>query len=427
MESKRLEHKKDTSVKARLSLIDPSQPLLPGSWKTNSGVFFLLILATLLLYSGDLNLGFFSVDDPGYVTDNPWIKEVSMKNLQFILTTPYFLNYSPLHIFSYMADYAISGPNPLVFHLSSNIWGGVVAGFVFLVALALTRLHFIAIAAALLFVVHPVHVEAIVWISSRKDLIAAAFALPSLLAYLKYRKGEKNNIRWYIVSVVLFVFALAGKLSVATFPAVFLAMDYFVEKRPLAKSLIDKIPFLLAGIGFALIVASAQPLSGNKPDPYVYMSSLGQSLWLLTGFGSYVIYRVPPVASQSGVDLIAILILLAAFVLPFFLRRMMPLAAVLLYWILFAFLPAQLLSFIHPVTDRYLFFPSVAAVILIAWGVNNVCERVMRKGIVLSSIILFTIAFIWGMGTLNYLSEWRDPLSVWSGSLKKSRKISFDK
>lgn len=420
-ESKKQGHKKETSVKIQLSLFDPSQPLLPGSRKTNTGIFFLLILATLLLYAGDLNLGFFSVDDSGYVTDNPWIKEVSMKNLQFILTTPYFTNYSPLHILSYSVDYSIAGQNAFVFHLSSNIWAGLVAGFVFLVALALTRRQFVAIAAAVLFVVHPAHVEAIVWISSRKDLIAAAFALPSLLAYIKYRKGGKFYLWWYILSLLLFIFALAGKLSVATFPAVLLALDYFVEKRPIVKSLIDKLPFLLAGIGFAIIVASAQPLSGNSPDPYVYMTALGQSIWLLTGFGSYVIYRVPPVASQTGLDLVAALILIAAFALPFLLRRLMPIAVVLFYWILFAFLPAQILSFIHPVTDRYLFFPSVAAVILIAWGVNTVCERVMRKGIVLSSIILFTIAFFWGMGTLNYLSDWRDPLSVWSGSLKKSK------
>ena len=87
VESGKQRLKKETSVVAVMSLYDPSQPLLPGSRKTNIGVFFLLILATLLLYAGDLNLGFFTIDDQGYVTDNPWIKEVSMKNIQFILTT----------------------------------------------------------------------------------------------------------------------------------------------------------------------------------------------------------------------------------------------------------------------------------------------------------------------------------------------------
>src|SRR5207302_308176 len=161
-----------------------------------------------------------------------------------ILSNPYFANYSPVHLFSYMLDYAVAGENAYAFHLSSNIWAGFVAGFVFLTSLALTQNRILSVAAAILFIVHPVHVEAVAWISSRKDLVATAFALPSFLAYLKWRSNK--NRKWYIISVLLFLVAVAGKLSVATFPAVFLAYDLFIEKRSLARSLADKIPFLLA-------------------------------------------------------------------------------------------------------------------------------------------------------------------------------------
>jgi len=71
--------------------------------------------------------------------------------------------------------------NAHVFHLSSNLWAGVVAGFVYLVALAITQERRTAIVTALLFVVHPAHLEAVAWISSRKDLVAAAFVLPCFL------------------------------------------------------------------------------------------------------------------------------------------------------------------------------------------------------------------------------------------------------
>src|ERR1043165_8691710 len=182
-ENKIAEHKKRTNI---------SQPLLPGSWKKNVGIFFLLVIATVVLYSGDLHLGFFWVDDQHYVVNNPWIRSFRAENIRHILTTPYFVNFSPLHLFSYMVDYSLNGLDGYVFHLSSNLWAGLVAGFVFLVALALTGKRLIAVPAAVLFIVHPVHVEAIVWIWSRKDLVAAAFALPSLLAYLYYRRGGKG-------------------------------------------------------------------------------------------------------------------------------------------------------------------------------------------------------------------------------------------
>ena len=407
------------SIKATPQSKGYSSPILPGNWKMNTGIFLLLVIITLILYSGDLHLGFFSIDDTGYVTDDPWIKKISVQNIGHILTTPYFSNYSPVHLFSYMLDYAIAGSNAFVFHLSSNIWAGLVSGFVFLVALAFTRRHIIAIAAATLFIVHPAHVEAVAWISSRKDLVATAFALPSLLAYLKYRSTESK--KWYIISLLLYLFAVAGKVSVAIFPAVFFFMDIFIEKRSFIKSLIDKIPFIFLTAIIALVVYSAQPLSGNPPDPYVFSAAFSQSLWLLSGFGKYVIYRLRPETAGMGIEILSTLFLIALFIAPILLRRRFPIIVVLIYWILLGWLPAQLLSFVHPVSDRYLFFPSVALVILIAWAIISAGEKLLkRKGMYVSIVLLLIVAILWALATLNYLSEWRDSRSVWYSAMDKS-------
>jgi hypothetical protein len=396
------------------------QPLLPGSWKLNAITFLLLVAATAILYASDLSLGFFRVDDQQYVVDNPWIKGINAENINHILTTPYFVNYSPLHLFSYMLDYAINGLDPYTFHLSSNIWAGLVAGFVFLTALALTGRYISALSAAVLFVFHPAHVEAIVWISSRKDLVATAFALPSLLAYLKYRRGGSSAVKWYILSLILFLFALAGKLSVATFPIVFMALDLFVEKRSFIRSLIDKLPYLVIGGIMAVIVARAQPATGSYPDPYILLSALVQNFWLITGFGKYVIYRTAPEPQGMGIEIASTLALVLILVAPLLLRRRFPLSVVLIYWILFAFIPTQVLSFAYPITDRYLFLPSVAAVILIANAVIIAGERFFKKSFVPAASLLLIIAVIWGLNTINYLREWTDPRSVWYGASKKS-------
>ncbi|HEV8284536.1 MAG TPA: hypothetical protein VGQ09_09505 [Chitinophagaceae bacterium] len=418
--SQKKEPAKINKTASKRSSRGASQTILPGRWYVNAGIFLILLVATLILYSADLHLDFFRIDDQQYVVNNPWIKSFSSENIQHILTTPYFVNYSPLHLFSYMLDYAIGGSNPYVFHLSSNIWAGIVAGFVFLTALALTKRYIIAISASVLFVLHPAHVEAIAWISSRKDLVATAFALPSLIAYLYYRRGGRAATLWYIFSLLLFLLALAGKLSVATFPVVFLALDLFVEKRPLLRSLIDKIPYLIIAGILAIIVASAQPPTGSRPDPYVLLSALIQNFWLTTGFGEYVIYRVAPEHQGIGLEIVATLILILIFVAPFFLRKRFPLAAVLLYWILFAFIPTQVLSFAYPVTDRYLFFPSVAAVILISSMIITGVEKFLKKSFIPASGLLLIIAAVWARNTINYLQEWADPRSVWYAATNKS-------
>ena len=396
----------------------PRASVVSGWWPVNSGIVLLSIIATAVLYAGDLHLGFFRIDDLQYVVSNPWIQGITWKNLAQILSTPYYLNYSPLHLLSYTLDYAVAGLNAHAFHLSSNLWAGVVAGFVYLVALALTQRRITAVVAALLFILHPAHVEAVAWISSRKDLVAAAFLLPSFLAYLKYRQVGTRT--WYLASLLLFLFALLGKLSVAAFPAVLLVVDLVIEKRPLRRSILDKVPFIVLAGMVAVAVHYAQPSTGLQPDPAVHAKAFLQSLWLLTGLGNYVIYRVPPESGNGVSQLVGIAILAGLFVLPWFLRKRYPIAVVSIYWILFTYLPTQVLPFSYPVTDRYLFLPSVGAVILIAWLLINATDYLPKWRGAAATTLVMVVSFIWLTRSIGYLSEWQDPRSVWFAATRKS-------
>jgi hypothetical protein len=223
------------------------------------------------------------------------------------------------------------------------------------------------------------------------------------------------------VSLLLFLLGVAGKLSVITFPAVFFAYDLLVEKRTVLRSLVDKLPFVISAGCIALVVASAQAAPSHQPDSYTLYSVLQENVWLLTGFGSYVIYHVPPDPS-AGAELQtgAALILLAVFAAPLLLRRRFPVAVVLAYWVLFAFIPMLMLPFAHPVADRYLFFPSAPAIILAAWGTIAASERLGRRWIAGAAVLLSVVAFLWGRTTLAYLAEWRDPRSVWYAAAQRS-------
>jgi hypothetical protein len=392
--------------------------LLRGSWRVNAGILLLCVVATAALYAGDLHLGFFRIDDPPYVVTNVWIQGVTWEHIKHILSNPYYLNYSPLHLLSYMFDHAIAGLNAYAFHLSNNLWAGIVAGFVYLVALALTQQRITAIAAALLFIVHPAHVETVAWISSRKDLVAAAFLLPCVLAYLKYR--QSGALTWYGASLLLFLLSLLGKLSVVAFPAVLLALDLFVEKRPLARSLIDKIPFLILGILIAIAVQHAQPSTGVEADVGMHAKAFAQALWLLLGLGNYVLYRVPPASGSSWFQLAGATVLIGLFLFPLLLGKRYPLATVLIYWALFTYLPTQVLPFAYPVSDRYLFLPSIGACILIAWVIFKATEHLPKWNVPVGTALVAVVSLIWFTKTARYLAEWRDPRSIWFAATRKS-------
>ena len=191
----------------------------------------MLVIFTCVLYFGDLDLGFFHLDDERYVVKNPWIRSLSLTNLSHILSEPYFFNYSPMHILSYALDHVFDGLNPVVFHLSSNLWAGLGTAGVYLLALMLTGQQMVAFSAALLFAAHPAHVEAIVWISSRKDLVAVGFGIPMMLTWLLYLQRSRHYKSWYLVTMALFTIAIAGKLSITVIPAMVFTYEYFMLGR----------------------------------------------------------------------------------------------------------------------------------------------------------------------------------------------------
>jgi hypothetical protein len=408
---------RDKSAKAN-SDVRLHSCVLPGPWHLNTAVVLLFILATAVLYTGDLGLGFFRIDDPQYVVDNASVQGATWAHIRQILSSPYYLNYSPLHLFSYMLDHSIAGLNAWAFHLSSNVWAGVVAGLVYLVALALTQHRPTAIAAAALFVVHPVHVEAIAWISSRKDLVAAAFVLPAFLAYLEYR--QRCALPWYLVSLLLFLLALLAKLSVIALPAVLVSFDLFIEKRPFKRSIVDKIPFVFLGLLVAVAVRHAQPETGAQPDFSMHAASFLQGFWLLTGLGNYALYRVPPVKGTVLAQFAGALFLVALFTLPLLLRKRYPLVTVLAYWVLLTYLPTQVLPFSYPVADRYLFLPSIGAVILIAWFVFQATDHLPKWNLATATGLLAVVSLLWLGKTIEYLSEWQDPRSIWFAATRKT-------
>lgn len=135
--------------------------------------------------------------------------------------------YRPLVSVSFMADYVITGlletppgegesPTalvPLVFHLSNMIWHILAALLLFSLLCRLKAPHFAAMGAALLFVVHPLHTEAVAYISGRADMMSAAFILAGL-CLVAARPGWPAAIG----AAVFFALGLLSKESSLIFP-----------------------------------------------------------------------------------------------------------------------------------------------------------------------------------------------------------------
>ncbi|HSU55886.1 MAG TPA: tetratricopeptide repeat protein, partial [Candidatus Dormibacteraeota bacterium] len=242
---------------------------------------------------------------------------------------------------------------------------------------------------------------------------------------------------FYGPSIICFLIASAGKQSVLLLPAVMLLWDLIVERRFFDKGrrwqlLADKIPFGLITLFFGWMTWHAQPSTNQSASYFVLADTLLTDLWLLTGGGKYVVYRNAPNAAAVGSmgRILIILGALLAWVAPLvFIRFKRPLRMALGYWVLVQMVPPMLLSFVVPITDRYLFLPSVGICLLIAdclWGggeAGDSLPRLLQRNwrFAVSLGIFVAIVGVWGFKTSSYIDEWRDPRSVWYGAHLKTQ------
>jgi hypothetical protein len=158
-------------------------------------------------------------DDPPLVVNNPAIRSLSPTNIKAILTPVAGNTYQPIRVLSYALDYAVFGLKPAVFH-ASNVLLHCLAGallvpliFAMLSELRKGRPHenrIVALLGALIFVVHPVNVESVAWVASRKYGLLAVFSFASFWCYLRSSQTTLPEWRFLGVSVVL---ALLATLS----------------------------------------------------------------------------------------------------------------------------------------------------------------------------------------------------------------------
>jgi hypothetical protein len=433
---------------------EPSRP--PGPrWGTHAAIILGLLIANLALYHGVVDLGFLSVDDPDYVQNNSYIENFKLANLKYIFTTPYAANYAPANLLSYSVDVAIAhGKHAAVVHLSNVLWHGWTVCMVYLLAFTIRAEVFSALAAAALFLLHPAHVEVVAWISSRKDLVGTSFAALAMTLYLLYRRAalkrsvpeeQKKEERLspirvvglFLASLVSFLVASAGKQSVLLLPLVMLLWDWFVEKRRTWRAFADKVPYGLVTLFFGWMTWQAQPPTHQPTRAFTLAATELHNLWLLTGCGQYNLYRPAPDPHAWSLPAHCAIITLglAIWFIPWLLARTAQKRArpqtsanpafqpaiwmVLGYWVLIQMLPPMFLNFIVPITDRYLFLPSVGICLL----VPSLCLWLARqwpRTRVLPWALVWVLCLVCLGKTWNYIQEWRDPRSVWYGAHLKT-------
>ena len=160
-------------------------------------------------------------------------------------------HYKPLVMLSWHFEGKIFGLNPVVLHFNNLLLHAVNSVFAFFIIRKLAvcfdsirmHAHWVALFAALLFAVHPLHVESVAWAVERKDVLYTCFFFLGILAYFRYL--EKASMRWMILTAVAFTAALCSKAPAIIFPFILLLVDWAYDKPMKLIRLTEKWPIIL--------------------------------------------------------------------------------------------------------------------------------------------------------------------------------------
>ena len=382
-----------------------------------------ILLATFLAFIPALKAGFVNWDDGGYVQDNPLIRDLS--NLKLILTTPVEGNYHPLTIFSLAINYAISGMEAWSYHLFNLLLHLINCFLVFKLVLLLSKRNIIiAFTTAILFGIHPMHVESVAWVSARKDVLYGLFFLAGLLSYTKY--ADSGSRKHYGLTILFFLLSLLSKPAAVIFPIVLFCIDLLRKRKLSYKTVIEKIPiFVLALLGGILTLYAQTSAGATGQDVF----SLGSRI--LFGFYSIMMYFIkmilplnlspfyplPPFKQNLDPEYFLAPFFFIGLAILFFyaLKKIRPVAFGILFYLVNLILVLQFFSVGSAIiADRYTYIPYIGLFYALGFGIDRYAKSKLSK----ASIIILPITILLGIVTYIQASVWKNGASLWDHAIK---------
>ena len=254
------------------------------------GIILILLIA-IIAFIPVLKAGFINFDDPQYVSENPLI--TSFSNFKQIISTPVQGNLHPLTMLSLAFNYSISGTNPWSYHLLNLLFHLANTFLVYKLVRKLSKENLIiSITTALLFSIHPMHVESVAWITERKDVLYAFFFLLALINYTNY--VDTNSRRDYLLSILWLTFSLASKPAAVIFPFALFSIDLLRKRKLSSNLLIEKIPYLIAVAVLGFLTLHIQSAAGATIGQQFY-SPFDRFFFGFYGFMIYLFKCVLPI------------------------------------------------------------------------------------------------------------------------------------
>jgi tetratricopeptide (TPR) repeat protein len=403
-------------------------------------VLFLVVI-NVVVFGAVRHYGFANFDDGIYVYDNARVlRGFSLANLSWALFHPHIGHWHPLTWVSLMLDIDFFGVgNPGAQHAVNGVLHTASTLLLFFALKRMTNAPWPSAVVAALFAVHPIHVQPVVWITSRKDVLSTFFWFLALWNYARY--VERRTLARYLFVAASLVLGLMTKPMLVTAPFLLLVLDYWplgrmrggaarTEAAMAPRRLVREKLALFFAAAFTCFMAyyagqqhgvlrplDALPLPVRMANAVVaYASYVGKIFWP----HDFAIHHPHPGDTLGLWHVVGAVVFLAAVtLLALWVRRSRPYLLAGWLWYLGTLVPVIGIVQIadHGMADRYVYVPSVGIFIMVVWFAADVFRRWRYGRAAAASAALGAVAAFMLISRVE-VGYWADNVALWQRTLR---------
>jgi len=400
----------------------------------------LLMLLTVAVYLPALRGGFIW-DDDFYVTENQALRSVD--GLAKSWTQPGLRQqqYYPLAFTGLWVQYHLWGLRPFGYHLVNVLLHALNAVLLWRV---LRRLDVPGSWwAAAIFVLHPVQVESVAWVTEFKNVSSGAFSLLSLLAFLRFRPlsasaaTASRDWRFYAPALLLFVCALLCKTAVCCLPVAMMVVLWWKLDRVTKTDILALIPWFAASLTLGLVTMAVETHSTatgvtRGTSSIVHGTLLaGRALWFYAGkvFWPHPVTFIYPRWNVDGTaprQYLFPLAALAVLVGLWLLRRRLgkgPLAGVACFAVMLlpvlGFCDIYFFRYSY-VTDHFQYLACIGLMTVAVSAGATMADRAGQSGRRWGTLGAGIVLLVLGVATWRQTHVYKDLETLWRDTLTKN-------
>lgn len=402
----------------------------------------ILALGTLMLYLPTVKHGLINLDDQLYLGNKHVLDGFDVQDIPWAFTNFDAANWHPLTWISHLIDVKLFQFNYGAHHLVNVLFHIANALLLFLLLLRMTKQLGPSFVVAVLFAIHPTHVESVAWLSERKDVLSTFFGLLAIGAYHAWT--NQPSARRYVALLILFACSLMAKPMLVTLPCALLLLDYWPlgrmsdesdQVRQFGRLVYEKLPLFAMSAAVCIVTMYAQ----RAGDATVSTAVLPLTMRLGNAALSYITYLgvtfaplgLAPVYPHPGNALAlwivfpacAMLILVTTGIVV--LARRAPYLIVGWLWFLGTLVPVIGLVQVgnQATADRYTYVPHIGLFIIIAWGapalLRGVSEPTRRRAL---ATAFAAVVVVFSMLTWRQISYWENSIKLFEHTVSVTQR-----